>query len=115
MKNLKIKLPFLALLLGLGIVFVQSAFTSVTDKRANTYWRYNPTDPALSYSGSNYSQITVPIDQVECPTGLDAICVFEAPETVTSTTLLDSYLHTNFADANAVNNSSNVIRKKEGD
>lgn len=114
MKNLKAKLPLLTLLLGIGIVFFQSAFTSAPAKLASTYWRYDDTDPNNSRDGSNYTQITNP-DSPTCPTGSDVPCVLEVPDNVTSQTQLTDYLEDNFATAHDVNISPIAIKKKLGD
>jgi len=114
MKNLKSKLPLLTLLIGMGIVFVQSAFSPANPKRVSTYWRYNSTDPAQSQTGTNYTLITDPNAQ-ECPSGDEVPCVLEAPESITTQTDLDTYLHSTFASPAAVNASPTAIRKKLGD
>lgn len=91
MKNLKIKLPFLTLLLGLGIVFVQSAFTAKPSSRLDTYWSYNPGDDSAIREGESYTKITDP-DENSCPPGFDLPCVLTTPESVVSNEDLEDYL-----------------------
>jgi len=109
MKNLKIKLPFLALLLGLGIVFVQSAFTPKTN-RANTYWRYDLTNNSGLRDGDSYTKITDP-DAPTC-SGSNLPCVIAAPDTVTSNEELEDYLEntTTFPDDSDI--TAGAVHKK---
>jgi hypothetical protein len=113
MKNLKIRLPFLALLLGLGIFFTQSAFTSKPVARAYSYWRYNPNVSGSEKLAGQYTHITDG-DAEECESGNDIICVLRVEEGIDTTPELQSYLN-GFANNAAVTSSSAAYRKKLAD
>ena len=59
MKNLKNLLPLFALILGLSIVFTQSAFTSTTKSATTTYWYYTGpnNDEAEVLDHDNWSMV----------------------------------------------------------
>ncbi|UKT65051.1 DUF6520 family protein [Pedobacter mucosus] len=114
MKNLKIKLPFLALLLGLGIIFTQSAFTVAPVKRAVTYWFFNSSDPSDIRVGTQYSHIINP-DPVSCPTGTDLPCVLEVDESIDTQPELNTYLNNMTTFPTDANITASALRKKLGD
>ncbi|QNK64141.1 hypothetical protein H7F33_06545 [Pedobacter sp. PAMC26386] len=71
MKNLKFNLPVIAMLLGLSIVFTQSAFK--TDKKLLNVYGYNYTTGEWIPENPNY----------ECKYNANIVCKFEfnsAPE-----------------------------------
>ncbi|MGY0036286.1 DUF6520 family protein [Pedobacter sp. NJ-S-72] len=53
MKNLKFNLPVVAMLLGLGVVFTQSAFK--TDKKLLNFYGYNYTTGQWIPENPNYT------------------------------------------------------------
>lgn len=111
MKNLKSKLPFLTLLLGMGIVFFQSAFTVKPEKRVSTYWRFDSSSSSDLRDGTEYTNISDP-DAPSCPTGTDLPCVLEVDESIDTEAELTTYLAT-FPNDAAITTSA--VRKKIGD
>lgn len=90
MKNLKLVLPALALILGLGIVFTQSAFKT-PKKTTYEYFKYNGTtfDETNYRNISNWEHVTDP----EAPSclGDQKICVLKVDDAnlTASGTMLD--------------------------
>ena len=109
MKNLKLVLPVLALVLGLGLVLTQSAFKSTSSNQAKTatYWRFDSTDISDLRDATKYVQITDP-EAPSCEDGDDLPCVLQAPAGVNSQSLLDAHLNNTsmFPNDQAIINAS---------
>ncbi|RYF12212.1 MAG: hypothetical protein EOO42_20390 [Flavobacteriales bacterium] len=77
MKNLKLILPVLAIILGLGIVLTQSAFKSHDAKRTVSYFKYT----GSTFDETNYRNISnwEHVTDLEAPScaGEGKICVLE--------------------------------------
>lgn len=92
----KINVAVIAVLLGVGLIAVQSAFKPAEQKRTDTYWKFNSNDEALARSGFQYSQILGDPDLEVCDTGNDMPCVISAPSGTSSQTDLNDYLQDHY-------------------
>ncbi|MBT2563753.1 hypothetical protein J7E50_05410 [Pedobacter sp. ISL-68] len=98
MKNLlkKMNVSVFAVLLGFGLIALQSGFTPVKEKRADAYWRLDSDDSADALNGFQYLPVTGDPDEVSCDTGDDIPCVIAVPDNVTTQQDLDDYLEENY-------------------
>jgi len=91
MKNLKNLMPIFALILGLSLVFTQSAFKSAGSPTAERYWYYdNPSnDDADVMNHLNWTQ-AAPSDESTCVADAERPCkIFVDADDATE---LQSYL-----------------------
>lgn len=87
MRNLKNLLPVFALILGVGLVFTQSAFTAKT----NTYWVFDGTSINDVKDASQYHE---DMDAPSCTTGDNLPCKLETDASINDETALQTYLNT---------------------
>lgn len=111
MKKIKLILPALALILGLTVVFTQSAFKSNT-KKADVYWQYNQNSDAGIRTGTNYTLTSAP-DEVGCD-GSELPCVLRVDESIDTQAELDTYLHNTTMFPNPSDITSAAYSTKDG-
>lgn len=108
MKNLKLILPVFAIVLGLGIVFTQSAFKAKTP--INLAYQYTGSTDEGVMEPSNWTPITYQPTPTECDELGDLVCIVQFTDEQFDN--IADFLN-NQTDAEAVNNSTYAKRHKE--
>lgn len=76
MKNLKNLLPLFAMIIGLGLVFSQSAFKSSKNKAILTY-RYNGSNAAGVTTVANWTDPSIEPNPQNCEAGTEIPCLVQ--------------------------------------
>ena len=82
MKNLKNLLPILAFVLGIGLVFTQSAFKSTTTKTSKQWFVYTGESIAGESIQANYDLYESPGEPTSCGDGDMRCAIYAEPEVV---------------------------------
>ncbi len=108
MKNLKkFNVAILAVVLGLGMVISQSAFTAPTKKASVRYWAFDSTYLTDAKDAESYTLMPIdfnPENDIIC-SGNTLPCVLEVDDSIVSRINLASHLST-FANGAAVTAST---------
>lgn len=105
----KINIGLVALVLGFGLTFLNSAFKSDKQARFSRQWNFIGTSLSQDLSGNNYSQTETP--PTPCDSGDELPCYLITPDNVDTQAKLSTYISTNYGtDANAVHDAAPKYR-----
>jgi hypothetical protein len=111
MKNSKNLLPLFAILLGLGLVFTQSAFKPAKKSATTVMYQYEDTNDARINLEDAWTDVTFETPE-SCSEGAVLPCVIEFDTTEFAT--LGAYLAAHPTAQAIKDDPNNVVSKKDG-